>query len=245
MAKRWGKHGGFLCILMQGLLVLPALPAAAQDSLDRWGGSLGFTTDYIRRGVSQTGGAPAFQGGFQYQSPAGWTAGVWGSSVDFAAPARLQYELDLHVSYAWALDSDWAAQIGAVHYYYPEKGWADYDYDELSATLAFQQRITATIAWSPNAARYGNNRFVQDEPAIAYELALLEPLGSHWSLCVGVGHYDLRDLLGDGYWFWNAGVAFKWQELQFDFLHINTDSTAYRMFGHGGSQWTAALSWRF
>jgi uncharacterized protein (TIGR02001 family) len=245
MAWRWGKRDvGILCILMHGML-LPALPAAAQDSLDRWGGSLGFTTDYIHRGISQTGGAPAFQGGFQYQSPAGWTAGVWGSSVDFAAPARIQYELDLHVSYAWALDSDWTAQIGAVHYYYPDKGWADYDYDELSATLAFQQRVTATVAWSPNAARYGNNRFVQDEPAIAYELALLEPLGPHWSLCVGVGHYDLRDLLGDGYWFWNAGVAFKWQELQFDFMHINTDSTAYRMFGHGGSQWTAALSWRF
>src|SRR5262245_38611755 len=53
---------GVLCgIALPGAALLAfATPTFAQNT---WGGSLAATTDYIYRGLSQTGGAPAMQGG--------------------------------------------------------------------------------------------------------------------------------------------------------------------------------------
>jgi hypothetical protein len=56
-------------------------------------GNITLTSDYIWRGVSQTTGDPALQGGVAYSHENGFYAGVWGSNVDSmtkAPPARTQ-----------------------------------------------------------------------------------------------------------------------------------------------------------
>jgi uncharacterized protein (TIGR02001 family) len=239
------RRAGVTCIVWLAMsgCVLPALPAAASDVT----GSVAITTDYIYRGTSQTAGKPAAQAGVQFHSADGWNAGMWTSSVDFQNGRGRAYELDLHGGYSWALTPDWAAQIGYVHYGYFDEGNADYDYDEVTASLSYQQRATASIAWSPNTSKYTYWGFISDKRALAYELSVLQPVNPRWSLCAGVGYYDLRDLIDTGYWYWSAGLAFTWQGMQVDLLHIDTDSTGERMFEleGAGSRWTAALTWRF
>ena len=211
--------------------LLPALPVSAGDV----SGSLAVTTDYLYRGLSQTAGKPAAQAGVQFHSPAGWNVGAWGSSVDFQNGAGIAYELDLHAGYSWSLSPDWAMQLGYVHYGYLDDNDAGYDYDEVNASISYQQRATASIAWSPNTSKHTYWGFISEKRALAYELSLLQPLDPRWSLCAGVGYYDLSDLVDTG---------FTWQGMQVDLLHIDTDSTAGRLFD-GGSRWTAALTWRF
>jgi uncharacterized protein (TIGR02001 family) len=225
--------------------VLPMLPCAAVA--EGLSGSVAVTTDYIYRGLSQTGGNPAIQGGVQWQWPAGWNAGVWSSTVEFTPDRGPRFEVDAHAGRAWSLNTDWSARIGWTHYFYPDDEGLEYEYDELSAAISFQQRVTATIAWSPNASRFGYGERVSDRRAIAYELTALQPLTPRWSVCAGVGYSDLRDLFGAGYWYWNAGVTFIWDALQVDLMRIDNDETARELFGNqaGGGQWTAALSWRF
>jgi uncharacterized protein (TIGR02001 family) len=220
--------------------LLPALPASAGDV----SGSLAVTTDYLYRGVSQTAGKPAAQAGVQFHSPDGWNVGAWGSSVDFQNGAGIAYELDLHAGYSWSLSPDWSAQLGYVHYGYLDDNDAGYDYDEVNASISYQQRATASVAWSPNTSKHTYWGFISEKRALAYELSLLQPLDPRWSLCAGVGYYDLSDLVDTGYWYWSTGVAFTWQGMQVDLLRIDTDSTAARLFD-GGSRWTAALTWRF
>ena len=43
--------------------------------------NVGFTTDYIFRGISQNVGEPAVQGGIDYSHSSGFYAGVWGSNI--------------------------------------------------------------------------------------------------------------------------------------------------------------------
>jgi uncharacterized protein (TIGR02001 family) len=236
-------YAGIQCAAIS-VCVLAAAPAAAADA---WGGSVAITTDYIYRGISQTDEQPAAQGGVQFQSPAGWNAGVWGSSVEFQNGSGISYELDLHTGYAWGLSPDWSAQLGYVHYAYLNDGDAGYDYDELTAAISFQQRVTASVAWSPNTSRRTSRGLISDQSALAYELSLIQPLHARWALCAGVGYYDLRQLFDTGYWYWSSGVAFTWEGMQVDLLHIDTDSTADYLFRRQGSgaRWTAALSWRF
>jgi uncharacterized protein (TIGR02001 family) len=236
------RRAGFICIVcaaMTGWLLL-ALPASAGDV----SGSLALTTDYIYRGLSQTDGQPAAQAGVQFHSLAGWNAGLWGSSVDFQNGSGNAYELDLHAGYAWSLNPDLSMQLGYVHYAYLADDDAGYDYDEVSASVSYQQRATASIAWSPNTSKHTYWGFIAEKRALAYELSMLQPLHPRWSLCAGVGYYDLRDLVDTGYWYWSAGLAFNWQSMQVDLLHIETDDTARHLFD-AGSRWTAALTWRF
>lgn len=242
MGRRLSCYACILCVSHAGLLA-----AAPAEAAEGWGGSIALASDYIYRGISQTRGQAAAQSGIELRTPSGWSAGVWGSSVDFYRGTGITYEIDLHAAYAWSIANDWSAQLGLVHYEYPSDGWLRYDYDELTAALSYQQRLTASVAWSPNASRYAGGSFVRDRPAVAYELALLQPLQGRWSLSAGLGHYDLRELFGAGYWYWNAGLVFSWDALQVDLQHIDTDQTAERLFGArvSGGRWAAVLTWRF
>jgi uncharacterized protein (TIGR02001 family) len=220
--------------------LLSAGPAAAADVT----GSVALTTDYLYRGISQTDDQPAAQAGVQFHSSNGWNAGMWASSVDFQNGGNLAYELDLLAGYSWQLSPDWSTQLGYVHYAYLNDDDSGYDYDEVSASVSYQQRATASVSWSPNTSKHTYWGLVSDKQALAYELSLLQPLHPRWSLYAGVGYYDLRDLVDTGYWYWSTGVAFTWQGMQVDLLHIDTDSTAQRLFD-SSSRWTAALTWRF
>lgn len=220
-------------------------PARAADD---WGGSLGITTEYLSRGISQTRGAPAIQGGLHAKLPDGWIIGTWASTVDLNPGRGATYEIDLHVAKLWNLNEDWSARLGATHYLYPNDiQWRRYDYDEVSASMSYQSRIIATASWSPNTSRRSNDQFVSRRRTWAYELALLQPVTNIWSLAAGVGYYDLTDLFDRGYWYWNAGVTCALGGLQLDLSHINTDHTAVHLFGYdiAGNHWSAALTWRF
>jgi uncharacterized protein (TIGR02001 family) len=244
MLMRRTSFSCILCISVQGYLLSAGTALAA----DHWGGSVAVTTDYIYRGISQSGEQPAGQAGLQFQSASGWNAGIWGSSVDFGSNGGgSAYEVDLHAGYAWSLNPSWSAQANMVHYAYLRDDDSRYDYDELSASISFQQRVTASVAWSWNTSRRSLRGAAWERQALAYELALLQPLHPHWSLSAGVGYYDLQDLFDTGYWFWSTGITFNWQGMQVDLLHIDTDSTARRLFGPDKTRgrWTAALSWRF
>jgi uncharacterized protein (TIGR02001 family) len=243
MAGRGIELAGIVGTAAGVALLLPAHAPAAES----WQGSVAAATDYIYRGISLSDHGPAIQGGFQWQLADGWSAGAWGSTVDFQTRGGASYEIDLHVSRSWALNPDWSAQLGLAHYEYPDDVWLNYDYDELTASLSFQQRVTASVAYSPNTTRYGDDRPVRHKRAVSYELTFQEPVGPYWALCAGVGYYDLNELFSTGYVFWNAGVTFSWNALQIDVLHIDTNEEAERLFGYRASdhRWTAALSWRF
>lgn len=242
MSTRRGLAVCAWCIMVQGAL----LPAQSTWAGQRWSGSISAATDYIYRGVTQSHGEPAIQGGIHAQSGNGWSAGVWGSTVDLSSHGRGGYELDLHATRAWSLGPDWVGTLAVTRYeYLDNEGVLDYDHDEISASLSYQQRVTATLAWSPNTTRYFDAA-VRGR-ATAYELTFEQPLGARWSLFAGAGHYDLHDLVGEGYSYWSAGLTFTWGSMQFDAAHIGADRTAERLFGYLASRnrWTGALSVRF
>ncbi|HSQ08736.1 MAG TPA: TorF family putative porin [Chromatiaceae bacterium] len=71
-----------------GALLIASLAATTQaraegESPHSFTANVALTTNYMFRGVSQTGNGPAVQGGFDYSyTPLGLYAGVWGSNVD-------------------------------------------------------------------------------------------------------------------------------------------------------------------
>ncbi len=87
------------------VLLVPALwGSGALAHADNWRGSLGLTSDYVHRGVSQSEGNPAVQGSLAYWHPTGWYGGAWGSNVDNWGTADL--EVDLFLGYGRRLGGD-------------------------------------------------------------------------------------------------------------------------------------------
>src|SRR5690606_19347872 len=113
--------------LLLGACIAAATPARAGTS-----GSIALTSDYLFRGVTQTGGNPALQGGVTWNHESGFYAGGWGSSIGWlsdAAPAvSSQVELDGFIGHAGTFgDSGVGYGVGANYYWYPGDYPAGFD----------------------------------------------------------------------------------------------------------------------
>jgi uncharacterized protein (TIGR02001 family) len=240
-------------VLAMSCLAGALLPqrSVASDVPSSWGGSIAVTSDYRVRGISQTRGEPAVQGGLHFRSNSGWMAGVWASTIDRARGPSATSEIDAFLGFAWTLAPDWDARISLTHYWYPnDPARTRYDYDEISASIAYRAQLVATISFSPNTAYFGyHERRWQAErgASTSYELTGMHPLTSSLSLTGGVGYNDLSRLFDRGYWYWNAGIAYAMGSVRLDLSRIDSDGAAERLFGYAAtdSGWSAAISWRF
>jgi len=96
-----------------------AQAAAAPASPHTFSGNIALVSDYKFRGISQTFGKPALQGGFDYSHASGFYAGNWNSNINEGAgfPAG-NLEMDFYGGWkkTWG---DWGLDLGAIYYYYP------------------------------------------------------------------------------------------------------------------------------
>ena len=97
--------------MKQLLTLLLTLPMFAFADFS---GSVQTTSDYFWRGVSQTQGSSAIQGGVDYSNNE-FYAGVWGSTVDYNTDTEMEY--DFYTGYTVALD-ELAIDVGVIQYNY-------------------------------------------------------------------------------------------------------------------------------
>jgi len=76
-------------------------------------------SDYFFRGITQTWGKPAIQGGFDFVHDSGIYLGTWASNVSGNEFPGGSMEWDLYGGYKYAINDDWGLDVGALYYYYP------------------------------------------------------------------------------------------------------------------------------
>ena len=82
------------------------------------------TTDYKFRGISQTNGGPAFQGGFDAAFSNGFYVGNWNSNVNFPgvgsglSSGSAGLEMDFYGGYAGSFANGIGYDVGALYYFY-------------------------------------------------------------------------------------------------------------------------------
>lgn len=104
----------------------PAAPAPAATPEHTVTANVGIFSEYLFRGIAQTAGKPAVQGGFDYAHSSGLYAGTWASNIswleDFGAYSRSSLEWDFYAGYKASIgDSDFSYDVGTLYYYYPGK----------------------------------------------------------------------------------------------------------------------------
>ncbi len=151
-----------LVVAVGALLALPALaeeaavtqhkedihviPASAHTVTS----NVSLFSDYLYRGISQTGAKPAIQGGFDYAHSSGFYAGVWGSSIswisDGALASNAGLELDTYFGFKNSFAGDFSYDVGFLRYNYPAgtyvnpipANFAKADTDEIYGALVYK-----------------------------------------------------------------------------------------------------------
>ena len=75
-------------------------------------GNAAVVSDYMFRGLTQTWGRPAIQGGGDLAMKNGFAAGFWMSSISHKSYPGGAMELDLYASYGANFNPDWSWRAG-------------------------------------------------------------------------------------------------------------------------------------
>lgn len=176
-------------LALTGLLGAPAATLAA-DSPHSLSANVGIFSDYVFRGISQTGGDAAVQGGFDYSHSSGLYAGTWGSNVgwieDYQGYNSGNVELDLYGGYRNSIGNTGITyDVGVIGYFYPgKKGTAvNADTTELYAALGWKW-FTAKYSYSIGKETFG---FANSRGSDYLDISASVPIGetgltagAHW-----------------------------------------------------------------
>ncbi len=121
--------------------------------------NVALVSNYLYRGISQTGASPAIQGGFDYAHASGLYAGVWGSSISWLTDSpgvtgatSSQVELDTYFGYKGTA-SDVGYDVGFLRYNYPATygaipaGSAKADTNEIYGAATYSI-VTAKVSYA-------------------------------------------------------------------------------------------------
>ena len=116
---------GAFCLPSVVMAQAAAPAAAAPASPHTFSPNVGVVSDYLFRGISQSKGGAALQGGIDYSHSSGLYAGVWVSTITWVK----QYlgsgstEIDLYGGYKSSIgESDWSYDVGLIAYNYTGQG---------------------------------------------------------------------------------------------------------------------------
>lgn len=191
----------------------PAPAAAAPAS--PFTGNFTIASEYLYRGIAQTRGNPAIQGGFDYAHPSGFYIGTWGSNIswigDTVPGASASLELDLYGGYKGAITGDLGYDVGVLTYNYPGSnkptGNAKPDTTEVYGALSwkwlsakYSYSTGSLFGWTtPNGGKTTGSGYL--------DLTGTFDLGDGWGVSAHAGHQSVKGLSVASYSDWKLGVT--------------------------------------
>ncbi len=146
------SHSKLLNTLILTALALPGIAMAEEAS--PFTANVSLVSDYLYRGISQTGAKPAIQGGVDYAHSSGLYAGVWGSNIswlsDAAVASNASVELDTYFGFKSSFAEDFSYDVGFLRYNYPgtyAAGAVKADTDEVYGALGYKW-VTVKYSYS-------------------------------------------------------------------------------------------------
>jgi len=214
-----------------------AAPAAESKGPHTLTANVGLFSSYRFRGIDQTFGKPALQGGFDYAHESGFYVGNWNSNVSSGAGfPDGNLEMDFYGGWKQAF-GDFGIDVGGLYYYYP-------------GTTA--RPLSLTNAKSPTATSSGTVDNFELYVAGSWKFLTLKysySLTDYFSLpdSKGSSYLDLTANyeVADG-WFINAHVGHLWAP-DFKYATVGSDSIDYTDWKLGVTKvidsWSIALAY--
>jgi uncharacterized protein (TIGR02001 family) len=202
-------------LLAYGVLALHA-PACAADDKMALTANVNLVSQYRFRGIDQTWGKPAVQGGADLTTPAGLYVGLWASNVSGNSYPGGSLELDYYGGYNGKISDDWGYTVGGYGYWYPG---ANYD-KAACPSAAFASpcalpsqslntfELNAGVSWKwlsyklsvSTGDYFGANTSTGyskgTRGTLYHDVTVTWPIADDLSLVAHLGHTDVRASLG-------------------------------------------------
>ena len=149
-----------------------AAPAMAVEGLSA---NAAVTSNYLWRGMTQSGNDAAVSGGIDYADASGVYAGAWTSSLGGAGT-----ETDFYAGYAGKA-GDVEYDVGYIYYQY-SNGGSDFSEIYASATYSYFTFGVATLVDSDAGGDFASDTYLNLD--VAYDIGSGIELGAH------IGYYD-------------------------------------------------------
>jgi len=200
-------------LILAGLAGLSTVSAVAADAPaaptpeHTFTANANLVTEYRFRGIDQTWGQPALQGGFDYAHADGWYAGVWGSNVSSNSYSGGSLELDYYGGYNGKFNDDLGWTVGGYGYYYPGANFnkaavaganQTFDNFELNAGLSwkfvsYKLSVSTTDYFGANTKTgYSSG----SKGSMYHDLSINYPLMDDLTLGFHVGRTDVKAMMG-------------------------------------------------
>ena len=192
-------------------------------------GNAAIVSDYMFRGITQTWGDPAVQGGGDLTMKNGFAAGFWASSISENSYPGAVMELDLYASYGANFNDDWSWRVGLYGYVYPG-GNLDEAKPPLSSRSFNTVEANAALTWKWLTLKYNysltdyfaidtEQGYDGDSKGTQYiQLDAAIPFNDQWSLALHAAHTDIAAKLvsplangANNPSYSDFGATLKWQ----------------------------------
>ncbi|HVC13116.1 MAG TPA: TorF family putative porin [Burkholderiales bacterium] len=206
-----------LALSVAAALAAPALASADQPASPVTA-NVTLASQYIYRGIAQSRGKPAIQGGFDYTNPNGIYVGTWASSISWISDAATSsaisapIEIDVYGGYRGSITKDLGYDVGILTYNYPgtniSTGAANPDTVELHGALSYAW-LTAKYSLTTGTSLFG---WVKPDGGKTtgsgyFELNGAWDMGNGLGLSAHVGHQSVNGLSDASYTDYNVGVT--------------------------------------
>ena len=147
--------------------------------------NVGVFSDYRFRGITQTDGKPALQGGFDYSHSSGFYVGNWNSSLASGT------EMDFYFGYSTEVGG-LGVDVGNLYYYYPNT--TDLNTNEIYLGLTY-----GPVTFKTSYATSDYFGYAQSKKHLYYNLSGSFPLSDKVSLDVAAGFHAGKGEQAKGY----------------------------------------------
>ncbi len=190
--------------------------AAAAPAPSPFTGNVMLASEYLYRGIAQTNGKLAIQGGFDYAHPSGFYVGTWGSNISWLSDGTgisAPIELDVYGGYKNSFaGGDWNYDVGVLTYNYPGTYPAAYP------AKPDTTEIYGLIGWKWISLKYSDvvsshifgflSTTGGDTRGSGYtDLSANYDLGSGVGISAHVGHQTIKGNSAASYTDWKVGVT--------------------------------------
>jgi uncharacterized protein (TIGR02001 family) len=164
-------------------------------------GNMALVSEYRFRGIDQTFGKPALQGGFDYSHASGVYLGNWNSNVNPGAGFNgANFEMDFYGGWKQSF-GDFGVDLGAIFYYYPG-----------STPDVDNKEVYIGGSWKTLSAKYYHSVddyfSVPDSKNSWYlDFSYTHDFGGGWGLVAHYGIFEFKNVANGDYNDWKLGIT--------------------------------------
>jgi uncharacterized protein (TIGR02001 family) len=194
---------------------------AAEDGFaGAFSGNVAITSNYLYRGITQSGDGPAIQGGFDYAVNQ-FYAGVWASSVEFGD--NTSTEIDYYAGFSPTYEQ-FTFDVGVLYYSYPdaidtpEQNFVEI-YGGVSTTVQEMVKVGFSVAYSPEF-------YAETGPAWYPALDVSVPFAEIFSAGFHYGYQSFSDDDNMSYSEYNLSLTASFEGFDFTLGYSDTSQEA-------------------